>query len=430
VPVGVELLRRYSRTDERGSCPRVSDAPEIECNRLAMFWRPIIDMTDSQRAPMRLAMIRPVVDWLADPAPGRVSWFSRIGVAGLRSQVVRHAGLAEYDCRTPADLPEHLRTPAWRQLVDILDRFGELDPYTRALVVFHLAQLSFSYYAARLTGVVPPTGEPGQDHYAYFVARVFLRIPGRAADVMPVLEALATNPHDPSLAVLAAAQGAGQSVRGLGDVRLARRFEELGRRVTTPAGGWQADLARSRFHRAVALLRVAQRDAAGMRDELEAAWRHHGWLAAAAPADEITTMVVDENRRILIESEIKSAYRADEEKTADRLRAWALELSRLDPYCVEARLVVGDGYAAAGDVATAASWYARAGELGTVDGAIGWYRAAQCYDHLGDRDGAIQAMGRCLELDTTAVEPRRYLTALGGSAGTAPAPVGGGTDDH
>jgi hypothetical protein len=406
----------------------VTGAPEIDCNRMAMIWRPIIDMTDSRRAPTRLAMIRPVVDWLADPdpEPGRVSWFSRIGVAGLRSQVVRHAGLTEYDCRTPADLPEHLRTPAWRQLVDILARFHDLDPYTRGVVVFHLAQLSFSYYAARLAGLATPTGEPGQDHYAYFVARVFLRVPGRAAAVLPVLESLATNRHDPSLAVLAAAQGAGQSIRSVGDVGLALRFEELGRRVT-PTGDWRDELAHSRFRRAVALVRVAQRDAAGMRDELEAAWRHHDRMAAAAPADEITTMVVDENRRILIESEIKSAYRVDEEKTADRLRNWALELSRLDPYCVEARLVTGDGFAAAGDVATAASWYARAGELGTIDGAIGWYRAAQCYDHLGDSDAAIQAMGRCLELDTTAVEPRRYLSALGATAGTTP--VGGGTDD-
>jgi len=150
-----------------------------------------------------------------------------------------------------------------------------------------------------------------------------------------------------------------------------------------------------------------------MRAEMRSAWHHHEEVVAAAPDDEVARMVVVENRRILVESEVKSVFRVDEEETHHRLRAWAEELTRLDPYCVEALLVAGDGYAVAGDWATAAHWYTRAGELGTTAGANGWYRAAQCFDHLGDRDSAANAMGRCLELDTTAVEPRKYLDNFG-----------------
>jgi hypothetical protein len=71
-----------------------------------------------------------------------------------------------------------------------------------------------------------------------------------------------------------------------------------------------------------------------------------------------------------------------------------------------------------GDLAAAARWYVAAGELGTGDGAEGWYRAGQCFERLGWPDRAANAMGRCLELDTTAVEPRRYLAAGTGTQGS------------
>jgi tetratricopeptide (TPR) repeat protein len=57
----------------------------------------------------------------------------------------------------------------------------------------------------------------------------------------------------------------------------------------------------------------------------------------------------------------------------------------------------------------AARWYEAAGDLETVSGAQGWFRAGQCYDRLGDREQALAAMARCLELDRSAVEPRQYL---------------------
>ena len=85
-------------------------------------------------------------------------------------------------------------------------------------------------------------------------------------------------------------------------------------------------------------------------------------------------------------------------------------MHRIDPTCAEALLVVGDGHAATGDYATAAHWYAKAGDLGTVSGATGWYRAAQCHHILGEHTTALNAMGRCLELDTTAREPQEYLS--------------------
>jgi hypothetical protein len=408
MPAIVELQRQYTRTDPRGRAPRMTGAPEIGCNRLAVTWRPIIDMTHTELAPISLRMIRPVSEWIADPTPGRLSWFSRIAVPGLRGQVLRHAGLDAYAALRPADLRAESRTPAWQRLVDALGEFAGLNPYTRALVVFQLAQLTFCHYAIKLTGIVPPTGERGQDQYAYEAARVHARVPGAAAAALPVFEALATGPTDPLLAYHACFQGIALALRSGVDVGLAQRFERIAEGLPAPPDDWEAHLTLGRFRRALVRLRMAQRSPDAVRAEVRAAWHHQEEMEARAPGDVNTRMLADENRRDLLELEIEAA-RSGVETPAERIRACAAEVVRIDPRAADGRLAAADGFAAAGDLAAAAVWYARAGELGTTNGSIGWFRAAQCYDRLGDHDSAVNAMGRCLELDTTAVEPRRYL---------------------
>ena len=415
MPTGTEtavIRSRYTREDPRGSFPRVSGAPAVGYNRLGVFWRPLVDLTDSRFASLRLRMIAPVSEWLARPRPERVVWFSRIGVDGLRRQVLRHAGLERYGCPRPQELPAELRTPAWERLTEALDGFGALGDHARALVVFHLAQLSFCRYATTLAGVVTPTGEPGRDQYAYQVARAHIRIPGRLAQALPVFQALAVTAADPLLALLACFQGIGHGIRGTGDLDLAMRFEEYGNAVRDAgllADTWHAHLVLSRFHRAVALLRLAQRQPAGLHRELRAAWRHQRQLSTG-PLHPVDRMIADENQRYLLELEIEAA-RQDAGIPAGRLRDVAAELALIDPNCVEARLAIGDCYVTADDHQAAARWYAAAGELGTASGAVGWYRAAQCHDLIGEHVSAVNAMGHCLDLDTTAIEPRQYLTA-------------------
>jgi hypothetical protein len=58
-------------------------------------------------------------------------------------------------------------------------------------------------------------------------------------------------------------------------------------------------------------------------------------------------------------------------------------------------------------------WYAAAGELGTGAGAVGWFRVGQCYEFAGDRGRAVNAMGRCLELDGVAKDARTFIEAFG-----------------
>jgi hypothetical protein len=406
------IQRRYTRADSRGSYPRLTGMPDLEHNRLAMFWRPIIDMTHSELAPLRLRMVRQISEWLAQPAPRPTSWFAIIGIPELRRQVLRHAGLDQYDCTSPAGLAQELRTPQWDRLVELVEQFAELDDATRSLVVFQLAQLSFCGFAAELAGPVVVDGDPGHDRYVYEVARIAARVPGRTSWSLETFDALAKSAESPRLALAACSQGIGHSIRSGAGVEGAARFEQHGERIT--ADGFDEDLhthlVRSRYHRAVALLRLAQRRPEEMRAEVELAVRFSDLLYADGPTG-ADRLVADENLRIILESQIKAAARARGDESNAELRKFSNALYEMDPTCVEALLIVGDGYATAGDFGEAAAWYTRAGRLGTGAGAIGWFRAGQCLDLVGDRTGALHAMGHCLELDTTAVEPRAYLEA-------------------
>ena len=148
-----------------------------------------------------------------------------------------------------------------------------------------------------------------------------------------------------------------------------------------------------------------------MRDEVRLALHFNDQLFPGL-TDGTDLMVAVENRRIIIESQIKAAARARGDESAAEVRALCNELNVIDPNCLQARMVIGDGLAALGDYADAAHWYSRAGELGTGAGAVGWFRAAQCYDFIGERGDAVNAMGRCLELDMAAIEPREYLDGI------------------
>jgi tetratricopeptide (TPR) repeat protein len=411
------VQRRYTRSIDAGRFPRLPGLPELELNRMAVFWRPIIDMRDSEFAPMRLKLIQPVSRWLAEPESAPRCWFAMIGVAGLRHQVLRHAGLDEYEATDPTRLPERLRSPQWQTLVEALQRYDSLDHVTRSLVIFQLAQLSYCKFVVDSIGIVAPTGDPTHDRYAYDVARVHARYPGSVELALRVFAELAEHSNDPQLALASAAQGIGHGIRNGNQIVTARRFDALGRAVLSREmpSGWYDTLVRSRFHRAVALLRLAERDPGQMRAEVQLADALSEELFSAEPTGTERLLAL-ENKRILLESQIKAVARARGPETADQVAALCNQLLAIDPYCVDARLVVGDGYATIGDFRQAAFWYTKAGELCTGAGALGWFRAGQSYDALGDRGSAVNAMGRCLELDTTATEARSYLEELNGSA--------------
>ena len=402
------LQQWYTRSDPRGQFPRLAGFPGIEHNRLGTFWRPIIDMTDSPYSAMRLRMIRRVNDWLADPGTLHRSWFAMIGVPGLRRQVIRHAGLHDYDCDGPAGLAEHLQTPAWRRLTTAISNYRDLDDSARCLVVFQLAQLSLTNDVFTLAGAVQPSGVPDHDRYAYEVARVHARYPRRTRSALTIFRTLSESAADRVLQLEACFQGIGHSLRDTGDLELAQSFELRGKSVRVVPGSAYDVLIWSHFHRACAMLRRREGNLRGADSELARALDLNKQLKTIVTC-QAQKLAYGENTRRLLELQIQMSGDAG---AVDEVRDLCVALGRLDPYCVEARLVIGDGLAGIGDLSGAARWYSAAGELGTTAGAVGWFRAGQCQHALDNSAEAINAMGRCLELDVTAIEPRKYLDAL------------------
>lgn len=405
------MQRVYRRTNARDPIPAGVGLPDVALNRLGLFWRPLIDMRDSEFAPLRLRLVEPVAAMLTTEED-RWSWCSQISVPGLRHQVVRHAGLTTYECPAPSRLPEELQTETWQRLVAAIDGFDSLDWRRRALVVFQLAQLSFHRLALGLADRVTPADNPDYERFRYDVGRVAASTPGCLDRALRVFGELAEGAADPLLRVAAAFQGIGHSLRAneLG----ASRFERIGTGIlaTCPAEwrGWVGDLVRSRFHRALALLRKAGNELAQAKLEAEKAHDFHIALAARC-ADRTDLLVARENERYLLECTLSLTLDAPvvDKESVERLCA---RLYAIDPHCVQARTTIGDAWLALDRVREAARWYEYAGELGTGAGAVAWFRAGQCHRALGDPAAAANAMGRCLELDGNAIEPRDELVGL------------------
>jgi hypothetical protein len=80
-------------------------------------------------------------------------------------------------------------------------------------------------------------------------------------------------------------------------------LESLGRDCGVLDPSWESPLVRSRFHRAAALIRLAQEDAAGAEQEARQAAELQEALVVATsdPADELVSR---ENRRSIIELQL------------------------------------------------------------------------------------------------------------------------------
>ena len=407
------MLRRYSRLDSRGAFPARPDQSDLAASRLTAFWRPLVDGTDSVFAARRLRAI-PVVNALLTVADEETwPWLSMIGVPGLRTQVLRHAGLDYLGCRSPERLPERYWTVEWSRLVEAMSQFSRIATPLRAVVIFQLAQLSFCDRAVQLAASVDSAGsgramgDPMQTRYAYEMARIAARFPHRAPQVLPVFADLATRATNPELRLASCFQGIGHCLRDTQDLDRASAFESIGRAVLSQMPqSWHANLVCSRYCRAVAMLHQQRSDSTEAWTQLAEAERYALALQGTA-ADPQETYAAAENFRYLLELRIQLAIDDHDHST---LRGALRALSEHEPNCVEARLLMGDGHLALGEHQAAAHWFELAGELGTGAGAIGWFRAGQCHDALGNHGDAVNAMGRCLELDSSAVEPRQYLS--------------------
>lgn len=370
---------------------------------LTATWRPLLDLTGSERAPVRLRLAPHVGAWLVGDAP-RWSWCSRVSVPGLRQQVVAHGGLVPYVAASPDQLPAASWTPAWAGLIDAMTHFAKIDWRRRTLTIFQLTQLSYHRAALALADTVAPDGNVEADRFRLDAARVAASTPGRTDAALRVFAELSSS-ADRLVRLSAAFQGIGHSLRTAHELADAHEFATRGAADLDLADErWQAALVASRYFRAVALLHLTAGEPRRAAAAAEDAGAWHARVAAGA-RDEADRLVALENERYLLE-------------LAARLRPErAVELSEqvvaLDPHCVQALVAAADAHARVGDLDSAVGRYESAGALGTAVGAIAWWRAALCHDARGVRVERERALRSCLALDPYAIEPRAALNSLG-----------------
>ncbi|HEY1213787.1 MAG TPA: hypothetical protein VGE93_09180 [Bryobacteraceae bacterium] len=391
-----------------------------DLNLVAHYWRPLVDLTSNPDVSHKLKMTMLSNKRLGDE-DSLIPWMSRLGVAGLRNQVLRDSGLDAYKAPLVVDLQDRLRTPGWDHLIDLMSQKDKLSQGQRAAVAHHLAQLSYCDIAVKWTGRITAADGEGAPLLASTVARAMARLPDKLDDALTIFQAISSaNSIPKEVRVLASTQFVALSARRKNNVGMSEPIERnvramCGADPENLQGSFILNIALSRFYRAAALASLLRSGILAAQDDLGTSRLFHSQASKLVPDDVVAREILAENDRILIETDLKLGCREPAAYDSTDLRSLIDTLNRIDPNCIDVRLLCGDGYVAVGDTEAAAVSYARAGELATRDGAVGWFRAAQCLDVLGQTERAAVAMAHCLSLDPFADEAITYLRRTGWS---------------
>jgi tetratricopeptide (TPR) repeat protein len=235
----------------------------------------------------------------------------------------------------------------------------------------------------------------------YQVGRALGRT-GQARAAVVAYQRLAATTADPAMRANAAYQAGGYGLRRASTTIGPAEAAQMRVASTTRPRTWAEALGLSRLCRLAA---INAREPARAARHLDDAYRQ----AEAARRLSGDDLALAENDRQLLDVELDIALLGKVTRAA--VDKYALAAGAYDPHCIDHLTRLGLAEAAYGDYAAAANRFEAAGALGTLDGAAAWYLAGQCFDRLGRRGQAAHAMGRCLELDPAAVEPRGYLIA-------------------
>lgn len=407
---------QYSR-DESPSLARFVEAPDttLDTNWLGVVWRPMVDLSTSPYTPVKVRNILHLQRMLGGGGAVETRpWFAILSVSGLRVQALRHSGLTAYHCDDPAQLPIPLRSPGWQRLVEAMDAWDSLSTLDRTRVVALLNQLTMQRAVLGLVGRVKASArDRDEEHLLYETTRAVHRLAPKERIGPEVFTLLAEEGRDAGLRVLASAQIIAHEVRVNREVTSALRWvthgeEQLGR-LRGEVAPWLEALVASRFHRAAALAAFRGKDWSGAQYHLSSAKEQDEVLHELAD-DMLTRQLADENRKILLESLLKAATAAPQ--PTEEVDEFAGALLSLDPFDPDSHLVVGDARVAQGRIEEAAHHYEDAGQLGTLLGALGQYRAGCCWEFLGREHRALRAFCRTIEMDPAAMAARRRLATL------------------
>ncbi|MFJ9518623.1 hypothetical protein ACIRPK_10195 [Kitasatospora sp. NPDC101801] len=353
--------------------------------------------------------------------PPRVNW-QRLLPPAFRTNLIRESGLTEFDVAHPADLPAHLRTPAWDTLCGWLEKFATYDAERQHQVAVVLYRLGFIKLVKELIPFTPATelrtAAELRLHHWLDVVR-WVGSVGRATKVAPAnSRAIVEHPACPThLRFVIAVFSVIHEARETRSPETALAWRETGEQalaelLTDPQySPFELMMMESRFYRSVSYVPFLQQDTVRLAADMDRAEE----LARAVPAvGEYQEFLRRENLRACVESRSKEFYAFGDDERAHRLVAEALAL---DPYEPKTHIEVAEGLLKDGRPEQAAHSYLRTARLGPVSTAFGYAAAGDCFARAGHPLLAEDCYLQALRIDPYAVSAARGWAAVGPANG-------------
>ncbi|SER25447.1 hypothetical protein [Actinokineospora terrae] len=358
-------------------------------------------------------------------APPEVNW-QRLMPPAFRANLVRESGLSEFAVTHPADLPAHLRTPAWDQLCAWVARFPTADverQYLTAVVLFRLGfgKLVLDLLPPRPVAELTTPAQLRLWHWRDVVR--YVGSVGSAGVAEPTASfEIADHPACPThlrfvIAVFAVVFHA-RETKSLEAASLwrdkaqASLDELLAGEEHSP---FEKAMMESRFYRSVTYVPFLRRD----RDQLAREMDRAEELARSVPAStRYEEFLARENLRACLESRSKEAFGFGEHEKGRRL---VEEVLTIDPYEPKTHMELAEVLLAEGREREAGESYLRTARLGPIGTARGFALAGECFDRAGLPVLAEDCFVQALRVDPHAVSAARgwARVASGALAGVA-----------
>ncbi|WP_441247636.1 hypothetical protein [Kitasatospora sp. McL0602] len=353
--------------------------------------------------------------------PPEVNW-QRLMPPAFRTNLIRESGLREFAVSHPAELPAHLRTPAWDTLCGWVEDFASYDAERQHQVAGVLFRLGFIKLVQELLPYTPAaelsTPAELRMHHWLDVVR-WVGSVGRANVAAPAnSRAIVEHPACPTqLRFHVAVFSVIFEARETRALETALAWREIGEKALAELladpqhSEFEKIMWESRFYRSVSYVPFLQKDTVQLAADMDRAEE----LARAVPAvGEYQEFLKRENLRACVESRSKEFYAFGENERAHRLVAEALAI---DPYEPKTHIEVAEGLMKEGKPEEAARSYLRTARLGPVSTAFGYAAAGDCFARAGQPLLAEDCFFQALRIDPHAISAARGWASVGAAGG-------------
>ncbi len=410
----MESPLRYRRRTTAGLPDFQGTTRSLDPAQLRETWAPWVDLSLSPRTHTAIRNAHflglpwsAATDSQGDELLDR-PWFAILHAGGLRSWVLAQARIPDFlsgkEQQNDAEVPE----PMLRLREDLARPLTDFTPLRRLTLVALMAAMTSS---EQLRAVPDPAGtDPLTQHLRYERARALHQWDAANPEYAGVYADLAHHAVEPALRVMAAGKMIAHTIRVNRSTDEASEWVETGRRALgdlTTGPAWLIHLVTSRYHRAAALYFHKTKHREQTTAALASASEEDENLHRAAGENLLIAQLARENRRIILESTVKSRIGA----APDSIAQACAELDELDPAYPSSQFFLGELHYRAGAVEQAAGHFERGGRGGAVRGAMSAFRAYECRAELGDAAGARRCLDLLHDLDPAA-DVAGYLDEL------------------